>query len=791
MPGIDGAGPSPAGRDFVRLPGGNWSAWRGMVLRSAGLPVRRVDDFADPRLASAADVRLATGADRRAARAAQEAYEAEFAAAAERSAATVRSAAADPLLREAVTWQNRRFTATCLDRPGPAPGERGSAVRKRESAIAGYLQRYTTKNESIGFFGPVGWAEWAPDTAAATVKPGPGLLSRRTVYFESWAVDAVCSALAARPELRAGLAPRRVPSHLLLDDHVVPAGGTTVQLSAPTAAVLRLCDGRRTVREIAAELAVDRQRVLAALNELSRRDLIRRDLDGPMESRPEDRLRDRIARLPESAARTVALSDVDRLLHARDEVAAAAGDDRRLATALADLDAEFERITGRSAVRGEGKTYAARTIVFEDTVRNVDVSVGGDVLHALGRPLSLVLDSARWLAARIADDYTVRLGEYFDRISSRTDRAEVPLARLLSAAARDFHALRGSPEPTWNARGELLRKWERILDVPDGVRRHTVRVEDIADRVRAEFATEAPPWACGRLHSPDVMLAAESAEAVARGEYHLVLGEVHVACNTVESQALADQHPDPARLAAMVFTAAGGARRIMPVLPRSWGLLSRTATSPAVLDPAVRQVALGSDNVAGEAIPVGALVVERDGAGLTVRNRCDGSLMPLVEVVGQYLSTASVNAFAMVGRRRHRPRVSIGRLVVARESWTLPPRLCDWANQLDERRRYLQMRAWVAKHGLPRRVFYALAVETKPAYVDFTSLALTNRLAADIRRLAADGSDGDVTFTEMLPGLEDCWLTGPDGQRYTSEFRMVVTEFGDPTDPDLDTWTRP
>ena len=109
---------------------------------------------------------------------------------------------------------------------------------------------------------------------------------------------------------------------------------------------------------------------------------------------------------------------------------------------------------------------------FEDTVRDVEVIVGGDVLDALGAPLSLVMDSARWLAARIAEAYTARLGEHFERISTLSDEAEVPLARLLSAAARDFRAPHGAPEPTWDARAELVRRWERILNVPDGVRRH-------------------------------------------------------------------------------------------------------------------------------------------------------------------------------------------------------------------------------------------------------------------------------------------------------------------------------
>jgi hypothetical protein len=137
----------------------------------------------------------------------------------------------------------------------------------------------------------------------------------------------------------------------------------------------------------------------------------------------------------------------------------------------------------------------------------------------------------------------------------------------------------------------------------------------------------------------------------------------------------------------------------------------------------------------------------------------------------------------MLPPQPHNPRVSIGRLVVSREIWQLAPRFCDWVHQEDERRRFLQMRQWAARHGLPRRVFCSLPGEGKPVYVDFTSIPLTNSLATMLRRISRDDAQHltsddalHVTFSEMLPGPYGCWLKNQQGASFVSELRLVVSE---------------
>jgi hypothetical protein len=306
-----------------------------------------------------------------------------------------------------------------------------------------------------------------------------------------------------------------------------------------------------------------------------------------------------------------------------------------------------------------------------------------------------------------------------------------------------------------------------------------VAAADIAAAVAGQFASAPAGWAAGLVHSPDVMIAATSAEAVNRGDYTLVLGELHPACNTLESRAFAEQSPDPAGLLSMAEATAGD-RRIVTVAPRAWaGVTARTSLPAALLSPKYTYWAVGTDDVANhpaEPIPAAALTVLRHGGELAARDDRDGRVYALAEVLGDYLSSAVVRAFSMLPPTGHTPRVSIGRLVVARECWRLEPRKLGWAFQLDERRRYLQMREWLERHGIPRRAFYSVPIEAKPSYVDFTSIPLTNTLASVVRKMAQGASAGQVTVSEMLPGPGQTWLPDAAGETYTSELRLVAVD---------------
>src|SRR5207237_6481984 len=91
--------------------------------------------------------------------------------------------------------------------------------------------------------------------------------------------------------------------------------------------------------------------------------------------------------------------------------------------------------------------------------------------------------------------------------------------------------------------------WSQALGAPPASARCIAfRSRDLRQAVWAAFATSGDPptgWACHV--SPDVMIDAASVDAIARGEYRLVLGEAHP-FNTLTQSALMSQCADRATL---------------------------------------------------------------------------------------------------------------------------------------------------------------------------------------------------------------------------------------------------
>ncbi|HXL91457.1 MAG TPA: hypothetical protein VN969_21125 [Streptosporangiaceae bacterium] len=105
----------------------------------------------------------------------------------------------------------------------------------------------------------------------------------------------------------------------------------------------------------------------------------------------------------------------------------------------------------------------------------------------------------------------------------------------------------------------MQRRWRQVLGPWASASRHQVSAK------AAEcFPWRPAPWSGARQHSPDIMIAAASPDEVERGNFVLVLGEIHVALNTLAGRLFVEQHPDPARLIA-AERADRGQRRIVAI----------------------------------------------------------------------------------------------------------------------------------------------------------------------------------------------------------------------------------
>lgn len=768
------SGPAPAagqpqpGGD--RAPLGRWTVWRDVVLRTTGFPADGLDRLASPALAEAADAHLAGEV-------APEEFDKQFGEAGRELSEQVRQIASDQRFREAVSWQNPAVLHT-LD--GLRAGRfRPSVARHRELAVVRYWQRYCGKNETIGFFGPVCWGRITDDPQLVIdARPGPQLLRERRVRLEGWALAEVAQVFAADPELRMWLRPVREPHVALADGQVLRAPRPPEPVSGPEQTALAACDGSRTAAEVVGMLGLARPADgVLLLERLVARGLLRWDFDLPLNPTAESVLQQRIAQVADPAVRARAATGLQRLLAARDRVAAAAGDPPALAAAMAELDREFTAITGSQAQRRSGQTYAGRRLCYEDTLRDLDVRVGPRLLADLDAPLGLLLHSARWLCAGVAEAYGTALAELYQDLAPTAGPAGVNLGELWFLAQG---LLFGQEQPVTSVVAQFQQRWESLLGLatlPAGTPELALRASDLAEPVSRLFPDRGHGWSAGRLHSPDLQICAADLAAIERGDYTVVLGELHIGWPVFDSALFTGFHPQPQRLV-RELAADLGEGRVRLLFPDDWprygARLAHSLASPTDFELGFAPAA-GADRE--RLLPIASLVVRPGAGGELVVSDPAGRSWPLLELFSSLLSLHTLDAFKMFAAVPYLPRVRIDNLVIGRRSWRSTVGQTGLAQVSGDRERFLAARRWRAALGAPEQVFIRIATELKPIYVDFRSPLYVRSLCTFLRAAAADGGEAvAVTVSEMLPTPQQAWVPDAAGNRYLSELRLHIGE---------------
>ncbi|MET7751667.1 thioesterase domain-containing protein [Micromonospora sp. NPDC005367] len=762
---------TPLGAHRVPLGEAGWSVWRDAVLRTTGFPADGLTVFSAPQAAAAADELLATGSG-------VEHFDKEFAEAVAVGAERLSELADDRLLREAITWQNRNMltAADALRRDG-ADAPRNARRRERERVLLRYWQRYCGKNETIGFFGPSCWVTLDPTRpATVAVRPGPALARSRRVWLESWALAAYADAIGRDLAVRAWWPPCLAAHLRLVDRAVHRPGRPPVPLTPVEAALLAAADGRRSARELVADPAIGLRRPedgYTLLDRLVERELITWDAALPVSPAAEDMLRRRIESIGDGPARETARAGFDELCAARDEAAVAAGDPDRLRGALDALDATFNALTGMPPRRRAGQTYAGRTLCYEDTSRDLDVVFGAPFLDGIAAPLDVLLRAARWLAGALEQAYVAACRGLYEELRAEADGGQVALSDLWFLMQGLFWG--DAERPVDTVAAEFAARWAGLFglaDLPAGTTDVRLRVADLVDRVAEVFPAVRPGWSGARVHSPDLQICATDAESLARGEYTVVLGEMHTAWPSFDSEPLARSHPDRERLRS-AFAEDLGERRIRLLLPADWPRHTGRVAE-ALTGPTDRQLAFvpapGADP--GRVLPTVALTVG-EVSGELVATAPDGQRWPLIEIFAGVLAAHAVDGFKLVATAPYTPRITLDRLVVARQTWRTTVGRSGLAAVTGEREPFLAVRAWRSRLGLPEQVYVKFATEPKPCFVDLSSPAFATMLCAMAR---AAGDEAALTVSEMLPTPDDAWVPDAQGRRYLSELRLQITD---------------
>ena len=829
---------------LVKLPGTGWALWRWISLRAAGFPAGEVLKLGAPDCADAADALLEAEAELESARlnaietvkseaiqatgveketlekalrrlqrdklpnafagsdsavsavttfrtakerfdAARQSFTQSYETATLAVSEAIRRVANIDRFQEAVIWQNRHAfhtgIASILRRPANETS-RGAKQRQHEELVASYLQRYCLKNDTIGFFGPVGWAQFASQGEALAAFPGQDLLATRKVYFEVWGLDALGESLMANEQLRPWIIPRRM-SHVRLEGSTVfMAAKKPMTLPESQSAILKACDGKHTARQIAVQVLAHTSNGIASeadvfdlLSQMEANGIITWKLEAGVCAYPEESLREQFALIDEPLLRSEAESKLAQLEAGRMLVAQAAGNPQQLNQALSQLEETFTAMTGAAATRAAGRTYAGRTLVYEDCRRDVEVKVGPAATAALGEPLSLLLESAKWFTHIVAERYREIFREHYELLCRKSGAAEVDFETFW-ASVRPL-ILESDSAPVKELALQFQHRWAKLLDVPDDVRRVQYDCNELRPKVLEVFNAPPADSSLGRYHNPDIMIAAPSAEAVSRGEFLFVMGELHIGTNTVGVSLFMEQHPAVEELyRAVEFDMPGP--RLIPLIPKYWPSLTPRLIPVLISSRDYRvEMAPGPSDVPDASLlPTGQLVVTRTpGERLVVRTR-DGRLsFDIIEAFVSAITGEVANHFKPLPPAPHTPRVSFDRLVVCRETWRFAASDVWFAFEKDAADRFAEARRWAGLHELPRHVFVKAAVEIKPCYVDLASPVYVELFGKMVRRCVEQGlAESDVVVSEMLPGPGESWLPDAAGERYSSELRIVA-----------------
>ncbi len=704
--------------------------------------------------------------------------------------AALRQLASAPDFRRALCWQNRRALhagiAALLRQPADASDFK---TRQNEALVANYVQRYALKNDSIGFFGPVGWGTFDDRAASVALQVGPSLVQKSEVFFEYWGVERLAARLSEPLALRRFVPPRLSPTMRLAGATLHYPLDRKRELPLATARLLSACDGRASALQIAERLTGDPEcdmsspeEVFDLIAELTAAGVLHWQLElAPADPYPARQLRSLLANVPNESARAPGLAALAELDARRCAVARASGDVEALEAALTELESTFVRLTGTEPWRRDGEVYAGRTLVYEDCRRDAALRLGPQILARLARPLALLLASARWYTHELARRYGRLFEVEYSQLAAEIGSDQVDFLLFLSRARRHLADTQYTASATVRAvADDLTAAWTEILRFDPEARRVTVPCESIAAQVRERFHAAGPGWPSARFHSPDLLIAARDLAAIERGDYVLVLGELHAGWNTFAAAVFMQQHEDPEQLRNAVDHDIPFAR-VSQVEPKDHA----TRLCPALYGTHDIEFEIGPTRSArAQVLASSSLVLQRTNGAVVVRTRSGSHAFDLIAFMEGYLLFDSMAHFRVTPPLPHVPRIVLDGVVVTRESWRLAPEQFGFARADGAAERFLAARRAQQRFGLPRHVFVKVPEEAKPVYVDFDSPSFVDGLVRLCRRAT------EVTITEMLPTPEQTWLSDAQGNHYTSELRMVARDQRSYRAPELESEVR-
>lgn len=661
-------------------------------------------------------------------------------------------------------------------------GRRNRRSRWWERLLISYLQRFCTKNAATSFFGSLEYAtayRERPGHVYVKQRPArPPYRSEGLVSF--WSAEALAESISNDPEVWPYLRPWRNPLCVLGGDGCFRILGKSWTAPELDRKLFAAATGDNAISQIRTALApYPGAEVDSRISELVRRKVLRTDIQIPSQTvQPVAWLTGYIETALAGWSKSACWLDHLRKLDALRKSYGGAPLEKKIAV-LREAEALFETVTGKAARRGEGAFYTDRTLLYEECYESLErFDLCRDFIQDFERRMQPILNMLA-TRANLYQGFVRAIGaRVYDDAVTGTD----PLDYFAYIAAlRHMEQKYGLEEPDFNA---ALRKTDRFQTdlknaFPD-LARCLVEWDREMEATLRRKAGEAvislvPPdldWLdtsdfdhLSLFSSPDFMLCARDREALERGEYDIVISEVHATVMLWQAWML--EYPQFQRLARDMRAAMAA----LPHYERQACIVPPRQHRNFILEYPGYSIEsfIRSEKERKDAIPLGELAVARGSDGVYLQWAARRIPLELSCAPADWLHLAIFCApiilFVPLSLGRHTPRIVVDGIVYQREKWRIEAsEILAMLGQASGFELFLKCQEYRDRLGLPEHVFVSASAEVKPFYLNWSNFFLLELLAHLVR------TNESLSLTEMLPLPGDCWLADEQGH-YMCELR--------------------
>ena len=661
-------------------------------------------------------------------------------------------------LQKAILWQNPRLLGRGMRSFLQEPHSiRRKGQRDKKKLLMRYLQRYTSKNETIGFFGPYQWGSFKNKDVLMEHQPGESLVHRQWVSFEPWALERLSSGIFERDPLK-GFRTIFISAESCFVDPLLYIKGRPLKLNERQRFLFQKLN-RPQRRNLLVETLIKQPSPFSSSVELNAEiealikfGVLEQKTYLGMEEDGETRMGHIVANLPEARQAWETILKTKENLE--DPDLSALGLERELKA----MNGHFQHWGGAEPVRHPGKLYAGRTLLYPDALRSGEMTLGEDFLEKVREPLGLIMRSTRWLSHRVAIVMNQRVRRWIKAYPKKRVMA-LDLVETLHRNELYFQIAK-------EVKQEFSTRWRLIFGAFENETSLVFSSGELSEKVHQFFKVGQRPFPSAIYSCPDLLVGGTASNPL------LVLGEIHVGMNMVALPVLLKGHPNPEEVRDRLKNDLPEPQLMhCPQMRGKGERIHRDAG--LVKDFRLRFAGSPASGNMEHYLDIGELYLDQDDPGLTVKSMRSSKKVPLILFLEHFLKSASLNAYQLLPTLPSLPRIQVDDLVVQRRSWSFRIESLPFFHQ-DPFEQCLRILAWKGEKGLPDQVFVKVSGEGKPFYLDFQSQSSIELFVDFLRKSLLHGDNRvQCTLSEMLPKEGETWLQDADGNPYFSEFRLV------------------